>query len=753
MLEQVTAPPSGTAAPDLADRYDDAPFGVVVFERSGEYRYLNRVALDLLSIVDEEAARSKLIDRRWQEVFPHLAEEEFGPAFDAVAAGEPSRSVRGFRSTRTGRIWALHLWSAADDRIHMVVEEATELLVGRELAFLAERFPFGAVVTFDEDLRYLTVGGRGLTEVGIHPADLEGRTLQDLWPEDVVELLEGPCRAALDGEEGHVLVPHEHRYYECWTSPLPVPTDAESRGVLLTWEVTERVRAEEQRQLIASAVDSLRSGLIIAEGDPESLSITYVNDGFTRLTGYEPTEVLGVGFDVLRGPDTDADAVAEMHDAMRENRPFLGVFRHYRKDGSPFWNRMEIAPVRGAEGESGHFIATQEDVTEQRRAGIQLKMHQRLSSVGRLAGGVAHDFRNVLTGVGGVLDLALNRDDIPADLREDLEDARGVLRRSQSMTDHLLTFARRGGGVPAPVDLARLVEERMDFLRRVLPAGMQIARRGDDGDAWITVEEGQLDQILLNLAKNAQDAMPDGGTLTLALATDGEALAPFPRAAELGEGEGWVRLTVADDGVGMPQEVVERAVDPFFTTKSEGEGTGLGLATVYGMVTQSGGAMHIESVEGRGTSVHLLFPRAEAGTSREAETRAPSVGEPRLSHVLLVEDDPAVRRVCARALELAGHTVTVAEDGREGVEALDRIGDHLDLVVTDVMLPEVSGMEVARAAKEDRPGRPVLIMSGYAEENVDPATLPPPARYLSKPFQVDQLTEAVRELLREAVEG
>jgi len=750
----VTAPPSGIAAGDLAGLYEDAPFGVVVFERSGEYRYLNRVALDLLAIVDDGLAPEELIGRRWREVYPHLADEEFGAAFEAVARGEPSRSVRAFRSARTGRVWAFHLWIAEDDRIHMIVEEATELLVGRELAFLAQRFPFGAVVTFDEDLRYLTAGGRGLAEAGIAATDLEGRTLYELWPEQVVERLEGPCREALEGREGRVLALYQDRYYECWTAPLPVAVDQAPRGVLMTWNVTERVRAEAQRQLIASAVDSLRSGLIIAEGSPESLSITYVNEGFTRLTGYTPADVLGVGFDVLRGPDTDLDAVAEMHHAMRENRPFLGVFRHYRKDGSEFWNRMEIAPVQGPGEESRHFIATQEDVTEQRRAGIQLKMHQRLSSVGRLAGGVAHDFRNVLTGVGGVLDFALEREDLPADLREDLEDARDVLRRSRSMTEHLLTFARRGGGPPAAVDLSLLLDERVDFLRRVFPAGMEIERTGDPAEAWITVEEGQLDQILLNLARNAQDAMPDGGTLTLALAIDEEALEPLPRPAELEEEEeGWVRLTVADDGVGMSQEIVERAVDPFFTTKSEGEGTGLGLATVYGIVTQSGGAMHIESLEGRGTSVHLLFPRVEPGEAAAHEAPSAPAVETKVTDILLVEDDRAVRRVCARALELAGHTVTTADDGGAGLDALERLGDHIDMVITDVMLPGVSGMSVARAAKKARPDRPVLIMSGYTEEEADPGTLPPPARYLSKPFQVDELTTVVRELLREATDG
>ena len=409
------------------------------------------------------------------------------------------------------------------------------------------------------------------------------------------------------------------------------------------------------------------------------------------------------------------------------------------------------AASRDAEGRIVGLICTAKDITERKRTQQEaqasehrLQQAQRLESVGRLAGGVAHDFNNLLTVILG--GSAAVRDDLAAGRpvrTEEIEEIHAAGERAGELTRQLLLFARRQPSVQAPLDLNALVRGGERLLRRVLGEDVEI-RTSLSEDLWPVVgDPGQFEQVIVNLAVNARDAMPRGGAVTLETLNVG-AGASIP--APPGE---WVLLRVHDTGVGMSREVKAHAFEPFFTTKQAGQGTGLGLATVHGIVTQAGGQVHVESEPGHGTRFEIWLPRSFQGVAAPGgpPTRAaPARGGN--ESLLLVEDDPLVREMAARVLRAGGYRVLVAADGAEALQVASREGAALRLLATDVVLPGLDGKTLADELVRRLPGLRVLFISGHTREvvgrhGVDDAV----AEFLAKPFTAPALLDKVRGLL------
>lgn len=374
-----------------------------------------------------------------------------------------------------------------------------------------------------------------------------------------------------------------------------------------------------------------------------------------------------------------------------------------------------------------------------KRSQEQLRHAQKLEAVGRLAGGVAHDFNNILTAIVGCAGLLL--DGLPPGhpCREDADEIRRAGEQASALTRQLLAFSRREQGLPRVVDLREVFGEMRKMLQRLLPADIELDMGVPDHLGAVRTDPGQAEQVLLNLVVNAGDAMPDGGRVTVVLRD------------EPGGGGGLsgpcVRLTVTDNGVGMDESTRARIFDPFFTTKSSG--TGLGLATVRDAVAQNGGAVVVESAPGRGSSFHVYWPLcAEAPAARGAAPPALTRGAPRRANVLVVEDDDAVRRFAVRSLERAGYEVLAAADGAEALRISDAHEGLFDAVVMDVVLPRVRGTDVAARLRARQPTARVLFMSGYRTEAAAlPRGLDGPAAFLQKPFTGGALAERVRELV------
>jgi PAS domain S-box-containing protein len=416
------------------------------------------------------------------------------------------------------------------------------------------------------------------------------------------------------------------------------------------------------------------------------------------------------------------------------------------REGAPTaYLDVSVQPVRGGEGRIIYLLFEARDITELKTAQEQLRQSQKMEALGQLTGGIAHDFNNLLTVVVGGLDIIAKRAD-DAKLKRYAENALAAAERGARLTGQLLAFSRVQRLEVRPTHVAPLIQNMRPLLRNVLGPG--IAKQFDLDEALMPVmaDPTQLEVAVLNLAINARDAMPDGGTLTFV-----SRKIPVTGDPDLEDGD-YIELTIADTGVGMPPQVLERAFEPFFTTKEVGKGTGLGLSMVYGMARQSGGAARIESAPGKGTAVKLLFRKADgaateaaAGAGAEEPTSAAVPFAP-LS-VLVIDDDPDVRGFIVTSLEEQGYRVREASDGREGLDAFER--ETPDLVVLDFIMPGLSGADVARRIRAKRPDQPILFVSGYSETEAVKRTAPD-AVLLAKPFRAEALQKAVRSALAPA---
>jgi PAS domain S-box-containing protein len=426
--------------------------------------------------------------------------------------------------------------------------------------------------------------------------------------------------------------------------------------------------------------------------------------------------------------------------AAARGREFTTEVKMEREGVPTAYLDVAVQPVRGPEGDVLYLLFEARDITELKAAQEQLRQSQKMEALGQLTGGIAHDFNNLLTVVVGGLDIISKRADDPK-LKRYAENALTAAERGARLTGQLLAFSRVQRLEVRPTYVAPLIHNMRPLLRNVLGPGINKQFELDEAMIPVLADPTQLEVAILNLAINARDAMPGGGTLSFASKP-----VEITGDADLDDGD-YVELTISDTGVGMPPEVAERAFEPFFTTKEVGKGTGLGLSMVYGMARQSGGTARVESSPGKGTAVTLLFRRAEEAAREAAvapeEPVSASVPMAPLS-VLVIDDDPDVRGFVVAALEEQGYRVREASNGRDGLASIEQ--EIPDLVVLDFIMPGLSGADVARRILDKRPDQPILFVSGYSETEAVKRTAPD-APLLAKPFRAEALQKAVRGAL------
>jgi PAS domain S-box-containing protein len=478
--------------------------------------------------------------------------------------------------------------------------------------------------------------------------------------------------------------------------------------------------------------------------DADTLELLDVNESAMAHYGYSREEFRRRTMADL-GPAEDAPALTQ---AMTNAATIdvVGPLRQYTSNGT----MIEVNVASHALSLGGRKVrcAVIEDVTAKAQLERRLQQSQRLESLGQLAGGVAHDFNNLLNVIVGYSTLAVAEleEAAASDARwqgvcEDVGQIQGAVDRATALTRQLLAFARAEVVQARAVDLNRVVADIEQLLHRTLGDDVQLTTRYARGVVPVYIDPGQLEQVLVNLAVNARDAMPGGGELTIETGT--EVVDEYHTGQRPGR---HARLRVTDTGAGMSKATVDRAFEPFFTTKPKGQGTGLGLATIYGIVTSAGGDVQIDSEVGRGTTITVLLPR----TDRPLASAEPSTVTTRLGAgetILFVEDEPSLRSVTERILSGAGYRVLVAEDGVAALDLAAR-GDHIDLLLTDVMMPHVSGPDLAAKLRETRPDLPVIFVSGYAEPILSTRnSLPAGIVLLTKPVAAGQLLGKVRDAL------
>jgi len=495
-------------------------------------------------------------------------------------------------------------------------------------------------------------------------------------------------------------------------------------GAVLTARLIEHARRFENqlRKLVENASD------LFTLLDPQGRYL-FASPNIETQLGWTPEDLAGRSALDLVHPDDRARVIERIAMVIAHpDQPQKVEFRFENKHGGyRIYESVGTALVEGGETE---LVVVSRDVTETRALEQDLLRAQKMESIGRLAGGIAHDFNNVLTALIGHAEEARSDPDDPVRVKGELDEIVLGAERAARLTQQLLAFARRQVIAPRVIDLGALLIGLREMLRRLLGEGISLAIRVDPALGSVRADPGQIEQVVVNLVLNARDAMPEGGRVSIEAAN-----------LRVEPGSEWVQLSVADTGCGIDADTASHLFEPFFTTKPNGLGTGLGLATCYGIVQQAGGEIRVASEPGRGTRFDVLLPRVEAAAVEPAP--AP-IGEARGGHetVLVVEDESMVRRVTVRNLEAKGYRVLAATDGVEALDLLETQGDAIALVVSDVVMPRLGGPALAERIALRWPRVRVLLVSGYAND----ATLPSgaAAAFLHKPFSRDELARAVR---------
>ena len=508
-------------------------------------------------------------------------------------------------------------------------------------------------------------------------------------------------------------------------------------------DVTDRKRAAGAHAMLARAAEQAAEAIVITDTKG---AIVYVNPSFERVSGWTREEALGQNPRILKSGKQDGVFYQRLWEVLARGEVWAGRFVNCRKDGTLFEEEATISPVRDATGQIVNYVAVKRDIAKETRLEQQLFQAQKIEAVGRLAGGVAHDFNNLLAVISGYGEIVYRQLHGTDPLKGKVEQILKAAERAAGLTRQLLAFSRKQVLQPKLLDVNTVVSDMEEMLRRLIGEDIELATRLAPDLGSVTADPGQIEQVLMNLAVNARDAMPDEGRITIE--TSNADLDAVYAAAHLPTQPGsYVMLAVTDTGAGMDPATQARIFEPFFTTKEVGKGTGLGLSTVYGIVKQSGGYVWVYSEVGVGTTFKIYLPRVDdaAPLARE-EGSGPLLSGSEM--VLLVEDETSLRELLHETLETNGYSVLVARDGAEALQITEAHTGSIQLMVTDVIMPGMSGPKVVELLARARPEMKILYISGYSNDSVVQPGLTGPGRaFLSKPFGPEIFLRKVRESL------
>lgn len=511
-------------------------------------------------------------------------------------------------------------------------------------------------------------------------------------------------------------------------------------------DLSDLKRAEKERMLLAIAIEQAAETVVITDAQG---TIQYVNPIFEETTGYSREEAIGANPRILKSGQHSEQYYRDLWSTLGAGEVWMGHFVNRHKDGSLFEEEATISPVHDGEGTTIAYVAVKRDISEERRLAKRLERAQKLEALGHLAGGLAHNFNNILMAISGtaeVLRLRMQGDDRFAG---ELAAIESNVARAAELTRRLLSVARQQVLEMHVLDPGELVHREVEILAKLLPESIVIDVQLADDLPAISADRDELAQILVNLVVRARDTMPDGGRITIsaaAVTADAILLAAFPEARD---GE-YVRISVADSSAGMELEARENVFDPFFSAAASGENSGLDLASVYGMVVQHGGMIEVESRPGGGSRFDIYLPT----TSERPATAAVSV-EPGTAAggetILVVEDEDAVRHALVEMVSALGYAVIEASDGRAALKEFVERSREINLVLSDVAMPEMGGRELLARVREIEPATPFVFSSGYAgAEVMDEPGSDVNAFFISKPYSTARLAAVLRKALADS---
>ena len=755
---------------DLVTRVmETSPAGIAVLDREGRITFANASAERVLGL-----SREGITQRTYNAPEWHITDYGGGPLPDdqlpfrqAMATGRAVHDVRHAIQWPDGRrvllsVNAAPLFGASGEieGVVALVENVTERVQSAEALrrsearyrSLVEHIP---AVTYraalDESSTTTYISPQVKTVLGYSQEDfLSDPNTWDksLHPDDRARVLETVTRCHASGEKlvcEYRVIRSDGTVGWLHDEGAIVRNDAGEPLFLqgVTIDITQRKQAEAELQRLATAVEQAAEAIIITDADA---AIQYVNPAFEHITGYARDEAVGRNPRFLKSGEQDDVFYSRMWVALTTGQVWRGHLVNRRKDGSLYHEEATISPVRDASGSIVNYVAVKRDVTQEHAIEEQWRQSQKMEAIGQLAGGLAHDFNNLLTGVLGYANMLK----LGAQPGEGVYEAADVIeraaQRAAELTDQLLGFARRGKHQNIPVDMHGTIHDVIGLLGRTLHKNIHVMQQLGAAWPWVLGDPGQMQQVLLNLAVNARDAMPEGGKL--AFETDALTVgeASHQVHADLTPGP-YLVLSVRDTGVGIPEAHRGRLFEPFFTTKGPAHGTGMGLPMVYGIVRNHGGAVDVHSEVGVGTTFKVYLPLAldVAVATLPADTDSLIRGTGR---VLVVDDEEVVRNVATAMLRHLGYQVVTARDGREAVHYYQQHGHEIDLVILDMIMPELDGRACFGGLKQIDPNVKAVLSTGYSLDSDVQGILDEGMLGLAlKPYRIGQLSKVVADAL------
>ena len=740
---------------------DSVPAGLVVLSPDLHVLSSNKTFLTTFGLQNEE-----VVGRRLDEVIQ--AERPPYRITDPLLGGETTEevlldvAVAGRGEKRPARISIKSLAHEEDGgRLLLTIEDLTDSERLRAAAEASERRMRDLVQSVDVIVWEAVAGTPGFTFVSQRAEQILGFPVEqwlkepDFFNQRVHPDDRGAVRALhqlvtagqrfseaefkMVAADGRIVWVHEKvRVFEA-SAGRP----AQLRGVIV--DITESKRAVEERARLSSAVEQTAESVMIT--DPEG-NIVYVNPAFERVTGYRRAEVMGKNPRILKSGRHDDEFYRQLWKTIVGGGVWSGFLFNKRKDDSIYEAESLISPVRDGAGFVVNYVAVQRDVTHQRLLEAQLRQSQKMEAVGRLAGGIAHDFNNLLTIITGYSQLVADQMDEKHPLAGHVAEIRKASDRAASLTRQLLAFGRRQVLAPQVLDLNGVVSNVEKMLRRLIGEDVELVAFPGANLGRVKADPGQIEQVLLNLAVNARDAMPTGGKLTIETSNVelGEDYAASHYPMKPGR---FVLMAVSDTGTGMNAETLSHLFEPFFTTKEQGKGTGLGLATVFGIVQQSGGHITVYSEPGQGSTFKIYLPRVAEDTVSAGSGEALPGSLPRGAEtILLVEDESALRSMVRGILESHGYKVLEARNGEDALVVCEQHKGPIQLLLTDVIMPEMNGPQLAERLAVFHRSMKILYISGYTDEGIiHHGILDAGTNFLQKPFTPDALIRKVREVI------
>jgi PAS domain S-box-containing protein len=647
-----------------------------------------------------------------------------------------------------------YLSAAALNRLDTAVKDALRKVREKHKQKQMERALFLTKYTVDHasisiywvglNGRFMYVNEAGLRLTGYTLSELTSMTIFDIdpstsvesWPQKIQDMQQQTSvfeETIFKHKDGHLITVELTCNYFKHTGRDYI--------LIFSRDISGRKRAEAEYSRLATAIEQAGESIMITDCGG---TILYVNPAFERISGYNKESVIGKRPSILKSDKQDKAFYDRLWGTIMNGKSWRGHFINRRKNGGLYKEEATISPIKDKNGKINSFVAVKRDVTDDIHREKQLYQAQKMEAIGRLAGGVAHDFNNLLTIIAGYTELAIKQIDKNDPIRTNLEQIHKAIERGSNLTRQLLAFGRRQPLEAKVIDLNAVLGDMIKMLTRLLGDDIQLETRLDKNSGHIKADPGQIEQIIINLAVNARDAMPGGGKLFIATEKrnlDGKFCQTHP---DIKPGT-YVRISVRDNGIGMSEEIKSKIFEPFFTTKESG--MGMGLSSVFGIVRQSSGYITCKSDIEKGTEFQIFFPAVDQpvedeSVEKEAET-LPRGDET----ILLVEDEAQVRELAARMLRLQGYTVLDAAQGGEALLLCEQHDGPIHLLITDVIMPKMGGSDLAKRLKAIKPEMRILYISGFTSNIINRESGDEEKAFLPKPFTYEEITRKVRQVL------